>query len=120
LYGGRVLKFQKQFIRFLCIAVFLSTSALTSAQWAFASPLPNQKSQNAQPTPPPPGERIDINRASESELMTVPGMGKAYADRIIANRPYRSKYEIVTRGILSRNVYNQIKDWIVAHRLKKK
>lgn len=51
--------------------------------------------------------------------MTVPGMGKAYADRIIANRPYRSKYEIVTRGILSRNVYNQIKDWIVAHRLKK-
>jgi DNA uptake protein ComE-like DNA-binding protein len=34
--------------------------------------------------------RIDINTATEKELMTVPGIGRATATRIIAARPFRS------------------------------
>jgi len=34
--------------------------------------------------------RIDINTATEKELMTVPGIGRATATRIIASRPFRS------------------------------
>lgn len=37
---------------------------------------------------------ININTASQSELESLPGIGPAIASRIIANRPYKSSFEI--------------------------
>ena len=72
----------------------------------------------AHQTAPPPEQRVDINRASFQELLTVPGMTKSWAGRIMRFRPYRSKQDLVDRGIVSAEVYSRIKDFVIAHRAK--
>jgi competence protein ComEA len=57
---------------------------------------------------------IDINSASAEELDKLPGIGPARAQAIIANRPYKGKDDLSQRKILPQNVYNQIKEKIVA------
>ena len=57
---------------------------------------------------------IDINSATEAELRTIPGIGEAYAKKIVAGRPYRGKNELVDKKILPKAVYDKVKDQIVA------
>ncbi|HVT28710.1 MAG TPA: helix-hairpin-helix domain-containing protein, partial [Lacipirellulaceae bacterium] len=44
-------------------------------------------------------ERIDLNSAKESELEKVPGIGAAYAKKIVAGRPYKSIDDLTKAGI---------------------
>jgi len=60
------------------------------------------------------GNLVDINSASAQELDKLPGIGPARAEAIIANRPYKGKDDLAQRKIVPKNVYNQIKDKIVA------
>jgi competence protein ComEA len=62
--------------------------------------------------------RVDINHASVDELMKVPGMTRSWAGRIVRFRPYRTKQDLVEHGIVSGEVYERIKDYIIAHRQK--
>jgi DNA uptake protein ComE-like DNA-binding protein len=57
---------------------------------------------------------VDINSASLAELDKLPGVGPARAKAIIANRPYSGKDNLVQRKIIPVNVYNQIRDKIIA------
>jgi DNA uptake protein ComE-like DNA-binding protein len=59
---------------------------------------------------------MDINTATAAQLMTLPGIGDAYAKRIIAGRPYTAKNQLVTKGILPRATYDKIADKIVARK----
>ena len=59
-------------------------------------------------------ELVDINSASAEELDKLPGIGPARAKAIIAKRPYSGKDDLVLRKIIPPNVYNQIKDKIIA------
>ncbi|HEX8711509.1 MAG TPA: helix-hairpin-helix domain-containing protein [Terracidiphilus sp.] len=68
---------------------------------------------------PPAENRVDINHATVEELMTVPGMTRSWAGRIVRFRPYRSKTDLVQRGVLPGEVYDRIKDYVIAHRAKK-
>jgi len=75
------------------------------------------------PVPPkhvevPEEQRIDINHATLEELLRVPGMTKSWAGRIMRFRPYRTKLDLVDRGIVNGDVYKRIKDYIIAHREK--
>ena len=57
---------------------------------------------------------IDINSASEADLQTLSGIGPARAQAIIAGRPYNGKDDLVNKGIIPSNVYQGIKDKIIA------
>jgi DNA uptake protein ComE-like DNA-binding protein len=67
---------------------------------------------------PPPEARIDINHASADELLKVPGMTPSWAGRIVRFRPYRTKQDLLDRGVLPSDVYDRIKDYVIAHRDK--
>jgi len=67
---------------------------------------------------PAPEARIDINHASEDELLKAPGMTPSWAGRIVRFRPYRTKQDLLERGVVSSEVYQRIKDYVIAHRDK--
>jgi DNA uptake protein ComE-like DNA-binding protein len=54
----------------------------------------------------------DLNRGDAKELRSL-GLSQALADRVIENRPYRSKLELVSRLILPEAEYTAIRDRIV-------
>jgi DNA uptake protein ComE-like DNA-binding protein len=65
---------------------------------------------------PPPEQRIDINHASLDQLLKAPGMTRSWAARIVRFRPYRTKLDLVERGVVSGEVYARFKDYVIAHR----
>jgi competence protein ComEA len=69
-------------------------------------------------TVPPPEQRVDINHASVAELLKVPGLTRTWAERIVRFRPYRSKLDLFDKGVVSSQVYDRIKDFVIAHRDK--
>jgi DNA uptake protein ComE-like DNA-binding protein len=76
--------------------------------------------QDVQPTHamPAPEDRVDINHASLEQLSKVPGMTQTWAARIVRFRPYRTKVDLVDKGILTPEVFERVKDYIIAHREK--
>jgi len=67
-------------------------------------------------TAPPAQARTDINRATVEELLKVPGMTRSWAGRIVRFRPYRSKQDLLDRGVVTSQVYDRIEDYVIAHR----
>ena len=59
---------------------------------------------------------LDLNSATKEQLLTLPGLTSAQADRIIADRPYRQPDELVTRRILPKSEYDKISDRLKASR----
>ena len=59
---------------------------------------------------------LDINHASKAQLKSLPGISAATADRIIANRPYAKRDDLLSRGILTRREYERISDQLTAKR----
>jgi competence protein ComEA len=58
--------------------------------------------------------KLDINTASEAELRALPGIGEAYSKKIVDNRPYKRKDELVRKKIIPEATYQKIKDHIIA------
>jgi DNA uptake protein ComE-like DNA-binding protein len=53
---------------------------------------------------------VDINTAKPEELESLPDVAPSRVQAIIANRPYKSKEELVELNILPRSEYDEIKD----------
>ena len=57
---------------------------------------------------------LDINSASADELKALPGIGDAYSKKIIDNRPYKRKDDLVQKKVIPQATYDKIKNDIVA------
>ncbi|HSO45261.1 MAG TPA: helix-hairpin-helix domain-containing protein [Rhodoferax sp.] len=62
----------------------------------------------------PKARLVDINSAGPNELKTLPGVTADVAERIIAARPFGSKAQLTTRGIVPRELYEDLKGLVVA------
>jgi competence protein ComEA len=57
---------------------------------------------------------LDINSASADELKRLPGIDDVHAEKIMVNRPYQKKDELISRQIVPETTFKKIKDRIIA------
>lgn len=58
-------------------------------------------------------DRIDLNKASETKILTLRGVGKKTVETIIKHRPYKELIELITKAKLSRPLVIRIKDFVL-------
>ena len=58
--------------------------------------------------------KLDLNTALEADLKALPGIGDAYAKKIMDGRLYKRKDELVSKKILPKATYDKVKDDIIA------
>jgi DNA uptake protein ComE-like DNA-binding protein len=58
--------------------------------------------------------RVDINSAAKEDLMKLPGIGDATADKIVAGRPYKTKAELLSKKIVTKAQYSKIRNLVIA------
>jgi len=54
--------------------------------------------------------KVDLNSSTETELRGLPGLNENDVQRVVNGRPYKTKEELVTRGILTQGEYDRIQD----------
>ena len=67
---------------------------------------------------PAKADKLDINTATEEQLKALPGIGDAFAKKIIAGRPYKAKDELHEKKIIPMATYKKVQNLIIAHQVK--
>lgn len=90
----------------LAFAAVVASPALAASQ--AASSATHQKSTAAKM------EMVDLNSATEAQLAALPGVGDAYAKKIVEGRPYKAKHDLVSRNIVPESAYHKFQAKVVA------
>ena len=61
-------------------------------------------------------DRVNLNTASRGELQRLPGINDKDADRIIENRPYASKKELLSKKVIGPRKFDEIEDLVYVRR----
>src|SRR5207248_921322 len=60
-----------------------------------------------------PATLVDINRATSAELSLTLEMAKEDSDKLIKNRPYKTKEELITKAGIAKATVDKIRDRII-------
>ena len=100
------------------IAVLFATASLgfapALAQTKTDAPVKKETAKTDTKSEAKKKEPLDINSASPDQLKTLPGIGDAYAKKIVEGRPYARKDELAKKNIVPQGTYDKIKDQIIA------
>ena len=118
----KMLRLASTLIASLAVASALAAGPASPHAGAFASAPAGAASSPLKPGKKPPAaplKLVDINSASLKQLKTLPGIGDAEAKKIIAHRPYLTKTELVSKGVLPTGPFLSLKRQVVAMPPKK-
>ena len=89
----------------LPVAAFAGTGTATTSSTAHHTSSAHHKNAS---------HKVDLNTASKEDLMKLPGVDDATADKIIASRPYTSKSELVKKNVLTQEEMKKIDAHVMA------
>ena len=58
--------------------------------------------------------KVDLNSATRDELVRLPGIGDATADKIIAARPFKTKSELLSKKLVTRQEFSKVSSHVFA------
>jgi competence protein ComEA len=96
----------------VALTIPAATHAFAPSKTAASAAHPTAASAS-RPKAGAPARLLDINTASRAELKTLPGVGDAEAERIVAHRPYATKTHLVEKQVLGEEAYDKLRRLIV-------